>query len=157
MQRISIVLFLLTTVAFAQTTPSLHSRNQPEPRPATPQTQGHSTLPESASGEYVLDDHGSVIQITIEHDHLTGYVTQMDGDAALTLFFDKASIDGKKLSFTTKKVHGLQYEFRGAIVRGEAPDLSSTGYYLLTGELTAGRGTAPAPERVSLKSTPRLP
>ncbi|MGB7190390.1 MAG: hypothetical protein WBD10_09660 [Acidobacteriaceae bacterium] len=159
MGRLLIAAFLLTTAAFAQTAPTLRSRNQPEPQPTTRQTKGFSTLPEEASGEYVLDVHGSIIQITIEHSRLTGYVTRMEGDTALTLFFDKASINGNRLSFTTKTVHGLRYAFRGVITRGEAPELSSTGYYRLTGELTAYRGAAPgpAPAHVSLKSTPRLP
>lgn len=157
MQRILIALFLLTTAALAQTAPALHSRNKPGPQPANRQAKGFSTLPETASGEYVLDDHGSVIQITLEHNRLTGYVTRMEGDTALTLLFDKTSIEGNRLSFTTDTVHGLRYEFRGAIVRGKAPELSSTGYYLLAGELTLDRGTAPALEHVSLKSTPRLP
>lgn len=157
MERVLIALFLLTTAALAQTAPALHSRNKPGPQPANRQTKGFSTLPETASGEYVLDDHGSVIQITLEHNRLTGYVTRMDGDTALTLFFDKTAIEGNRLSFTTNTVHGLHYAFRGVITRGKAPELSSSGYYLLSGELTVNRGAAPAPEHVSLKSTPRLP
>lgn len=157
MERVLIAVFLLTATALAQTTPALHSRSKPEPQTQAREAKGFSTLPESASGEYVLDGHGSVIQITIEHNRLSGYVTRMDGDTALTLFFDKTSIDGNRLSFTTKTVHGLRYKFRGSIVRGEAPDLSSTGYYRLKGELTIDRGTSPVPEHVSLKSTPRLP
>ena len=157
MERVLIALFLLTAAALAQTTPALHSRNKPEPQSTTRQTKGLSTLPETASGEYVLDEQGSVIEITLERSRLTGYVTRMEGDTALTLFFDKTSIDGNRLSFTTKTVHGLRYEFRGVITRGKAPELSSSGYYLLAGELTAYRGAASTPARVSLKSTPRLP
>jgi hypothetical protein len=156
-ERVLIALFLLTTAALAQTTPALHSRNKPEPQPTARQTKGYSTLPEEASGEYVLDEHGSVIEITLERNRLTGYVTRMEGDTALTLFFDKTSIDGSRLFFTTKTVHGLRYEFHGAITRGKVAELSSSGYYLLTGELTAYRGAASAPAHVSLKSTPRLP
>lgn len=157
MGRLLIAAFLFTTVAFAQTAPTLHSRNKPPSQPTTPQTKGYSMLPEEASGEYVLDEHGSVIEITLERNHLTGYVTRMEGDTALTLFFDKNSINGNRLSFTTKTIHGLRYAFRGVITRGEAPELSSTGYYRLTGELTAYRGAVPASAHVSLKSTPRLP
>lgn len=157
MERVIIALFLLTTAALAQTAPALHSRNKSESQPIARQAKGFSTLPETASGEYVLDDHGSVVQITLEHNRLTGYVTKMDGDTALTLFFDKTSIDGNRLSFITNTVHGLRYEFRGVISRGKVPELSSNGYYLLAGELTAYRGAASTLAHVSLKSTPRLP
>ena len=153
MERVLIALFLLATAALAQTTPALHSRDKPEPQPTTRQTKGVSTLPEEASGEYVLDEPGSVIEITLERNRLTGYVTRMEGDTALTLFFDKTSIDGNTLSFTTKTVHGLRYEFHGAITRGKVAELSSSGYYLLRGELTAYRGAAPSPARVSLNDS----
>lgn len=157
MRRILIAVFLLTATAIAQTTPTLHSRDKAEPQTQTPEVKGYSTLPDSASGEYVLDSHGSVVQITIEHNRLTGYVTRMDSETALTLFFDKASIEGNKVTFTTKTVHGLRYEFRGAIVRGDEAEPSLNGYFLLAGKMTMYRGATPEPAQVRLKSTPRLP
>lgn len=127
---------------------------------ATKAVKGFSTLPEEASGEYELDapgsdNSGSVVQITIEHNHLTGYVTKMEQGAALTLLFDHTTIDGSRISFTTKVVHGLRYSFTGEIVRGDAKSASETGFYRMVGEWAADRGGARETRRVSLKSTPR--
>lgn len=159
MGRVLIGALLVTAAAFAQTTPTLHSRNERRQTPQTPQAQeakGISTLPEEASGEYVLDGHGSVVQITIEHGRLSGYVTKMEGRTALTLFFDRSAVNGNRVSFTTKTVHGLWYSFRGRVVRGEAAQPSASGFYRLTGELKTGRGGTSETERVNLKSTPRM-
>lgn len=154
---ILIALLLLAASASAQTTPSLHSRghNNQQESP-TQAAKGVSTLPENASGEFTLDSHGSVIQITIEHDRLDGYITLMQGNNALTLFFDKTSINGKRVTFTTRTVHGLSYSFAGEILRGDVEAPSLNGYYRLAGKLATNRDTTSQTKWVELKSTPRL-
>jgi len=154
---ILIALLLLAPSDSAQTTPALHSRghNNQQETP-TQAAKGISTLPDNASGEFTLDSHGSVIQITIEHDRLTGYVTLMQGNNALTLFFDKTSINGKRVTFTTRTVHGLSYSFAGEVLRGDADAPSLNGYYRLSGKLTTNRDTMSQTKWVELKSTPRL-
>jgi len=154
---ILIALLLLAPSDSAQTTPALHSRghNNQQETP-TQAAKGISTLPDNASGEFTLDSHGSVIQITIEHDRLTGYVTLMQGNNALTLFFDKTSINGKRVTFTTRTVHGLSYSFAGEVLRGYAEAPSLNGYYHLAGKLTATRNGIAETKWVDLKSTPRL-
>ncbi len=148
-------------VAFGQSAPALHQRSEDGLEPQTRAADGVSTLPEEASGEYELDGKGSVVQISIDQNRLTGYMTRMEQGASLTLFFDRTAVDGSRLSFTTRTVHGLRYSFAGTIVRGDAATSSQTGFYRLVGNLTtihaaairdAGRET----QRVSLKSTPRL-
>ena len=154
---ILIALLLLAAPAFAQTTPSLHSRgHNATQEPPTRAATGVSTLPDNASGEFTLDSHGSVIQITIEHNRLDGYITLMQGNNALTLFFDKTSINGKRVTFTTRVVHGLSYAFAGEILRGDAEAPSLNGYYRLSGKLTTNRDTMSQTKWVELKSTPRL-
>jgi len=154
---ILIALLLLAAPAFAQTTPSLHSRGHNATQdPPTRAATGVSTLPDNASGEFTLDSHGSVIQITIEHNRLDGYITLMQGNNALTLFFDKTSINGKRVTFTTRVVHGLSYAFAGEILRGDAEAPSLNGYYRLAGKLTINRDTTPQTKWVELRSTPRL-
>lgn len=155
---ILIATLLLIGPALAQTTPALHSRGHDSRQESPTQaTKGVSTLPDNASGEFILDSHGSVIQITVEHNRLDGYVTLMQQNtAALTLFFDKTSINGKRVTFTTKTVHGLSYSFAGEVLRGDAEAPSLNGYYRLAGKLTTyGNGTAET-KWVELKSTPRL-
>jgi len=154
---ILIALLLLAAPAFAQTTPSLHSRgHNATQEPPTRAATGVSTLPDNASGEFTLDSHGSVIQITIEHNRLDGYITLMQGNNALTLFFDKTSINGKRVTFTTRVVHGLSYAFAGEILRGDAEAPSLNGYYRLAGKLTINHDTTPQTKWVELRSTPRL-
>lgn len=157
MGRMLIAALLLTAGAMAQSTPVLHKRNaEPVPPPQTQAAKGYSTLPADASGEYELDDKGSVVQVTIQDNRLTGYITKMERDAALTLFFDKTSLEGSRISFTTKTVHGLRYEFKGEIVRGGAVSQDRTGFYEMDGELTAYRDQMRERKRVHLKSTPRI-
>lgn len=155
MMRLIIATLLLSAVAGAQTTPVLHSRRENTPEASTRATRAISTIPEDASGEYEMDGKGSVIQITIEHGRLAGYVTKMDHETALTLFFDRTTVDGNRLSFVTKTVHGLHYTFRGTIIRGDAESRSIDGFYRLLGNLTAHSSIGNQTERISLKSTPR--
>jgi hypothetical protein len=168
MRRLLAAALLVTAaVATAQTAPVgqapvLEKRGAGDaPRAAqTHAAEGFSTLPDAASGEYELvpprsEDGGSVVQITIEHNHLTGYVTKMEQGSALTLFFDHTTLEGSRISFTTKVVHGLRYEFAGMIVRGDAQSASETGFFRMVGELTSDRNGARETQRVSLKSTPR--
>jgi hypothetical protein len=100
-----------------------------------------STLPSEASGEYLMGKPGDVIEIILDSNGLTGYIsmigkTDKDKDAALTYFFDDTQLDAQSLSFTTRPVHGVYYSFLGTIVRGPAPTRSKEGYYLLQGTLT---------------------
>ena len=150
-------ILLLSAPAFAQTAPALHSRGHDDQQEApTRAAKGVSTLPDNASGEFTLNSHGSVVQITIEHNRLTGYVTLMQQDTALTLFFDKTSIKGKRVTFTTKTVHGLSYSFAGEVVCGDSEAPALNGYYHLAGRLTTSRNGVAETKWISLKSTPRV-
>jgi hypothetical protein len=149
----------------ATTDPSLHHRTpgQTEQGPAasTPNAKqkGTSTLPELATGEYMLDETGSVVQITIDNGVLDGYISKvLDGQTtALTYFFDRTTIDGNHLTFTTKEVHGIWYSFDGDIVRGDVPSKQETGFYRLKGTwvLHVVADKSQSTSRVSFKSTPR--
>ena len=155
----AVVLLSVIPVALAQTAPVLRQRGDGEQGPQTRAAKGVSTLPDEASGEYELDErgpeHGLVVQITIEQSRLTGYVTKMEQGTALTLFFDHTTIDGNRVTFTTKTVHGLRYAFAGTIVRGDAETASEAGFYRLAGEWTAYHDGVRETEQVRLKSTPR--
>lgn len=155
MRLLAVVLLGVIPVAWAQTVPVLRQRGDGEQGPQTRAAKGFSTLPDGASGEYELDERGSVVQITIEQNRLTGYVTKMEQGTALTLFFDHTTLDRNRVTFTTKTVHGLRYAFAGTIVRGDAATASETGFYQLAGEWTAYHDGVRKTERVKLKSTPR--
>ncbi len=156
--------FVPATLAQTATDPALHHRGdtpaQGKTSTASGKQRGTSTLPASASGEYMLDETGSVVQITIENGRLDGYISKLlDGQtSSLTYFFDRTTINGDRLTFTTKQIHGVWYSFDGMIKRGDASrDRQEDGYYRLKGtwvthdEVQKSQSTS----MVSLKSTPR--
>jgi hypothetical protein len=158
MRRVALTIIFNTAFlfpAFAATAPVLHQRCEAD-QPSQATAKGFSSLPEEASGEYVLDRAGSVIQITIEQNRLTGYVTKMAHGTALTLFFDRTTLAGNHLSFTTKTVHGLRYSFIGTIVRVDASSAAQSGFYRLAGGWTTYRNDGRETVKVNLLSTPRL-
>lgn len=140
----------------AQTDPELRHRGESGQSAQTLAAKGVSTIPEQALGEYALDENGSMVQITIEHNRLSGYVTKMDGGTALTRFFDHTTVNGNRLTFDTKTVHGMKYSFAGSIVRGDTETAAESGFYRLAGDWTTYRGGERNTVHVSLKSTPRM-
>ncbi len=137
----------------ADATPRLHQRTEPTygdvRSPVNPQVP--STLPSDASGEYKLGKPGDVIEIILDANGLTGYISMigqavfgetaagksaMNKEVPLTYFFDQTELDAKSLAFNTKPVHGQFYSFQGTIVRGPATTKEKDGYYLLQGTLT---------------------
>jgi hypothetical protein len=145
-----------------QTAPSLKQRgasaSQRETAPApTDYAKGYSTLPDNASGEYELDDNGSVVQITVEDNRLSGYVTNMDEGSAQTLLFQRTTIQGDRLTFTTQTVHGVSYGFTGIVTRGDEQSPAKPGYFRLAGDWTEYHDGGQQTKSVRLKSTPRLP
>ncbi|HTY82649.1 MAG TPA: hypothetical protein VMB19_00445 [Silvibacterium sp.] len=162
----AVVLLLGSAACFAQetTSPELHHRTPGAADPASPgvpsgKQRGTSTLPDSASGEYMLDETGSVVQITVDNGVLDGYISKVvEGQTtALTYFFDRTTIDGNHLTFTTRHVHGIWYSFDGDIVRGDVPTKQENGFYRLKGAwvMHADAGQTQSTSRVSFKSTPR--
>jgi hypothetical protein len=142
-----------------QLDPSLHRRSDTAPQtkpPVVAKLSGISSLPPDASGEYMIDEEGSVVQITIEDNRLTGYITKLvERESTLTFFFDQTTLGGKQIRFTTKQVHGMWYSFDGVIMRGEAASEAETGFYLLRGTLVLHSGNQQETMNVSYRSTPR--
>ena len=125
--------------------PALHRRTDPD---AAPLEQGRqpssgqqpSTLPDDVSGSYEFGHINESIEIDIERNRLTGYISRLgdaetDSNTPLTFFFDHASVDGSQLEFQTHVVHGVWYSFRGTVVRGDGKVRSDEGYYVLHGVL----------------------
>lgn len=118
-----------------------------------------STLPQDASGEYLLgNDPGEVIQISLQGEDLGGYISrrgdaESDQGTPLTFFFAHATLDGARLGFATHRIHGVWYSFEGTIARGSVKSRAEDGYYLLEGTLMRYDVTAGRSERrtVSLK------
>ncbi|MGC2323461.1 MAG: hypothetical protein WA463_12595 [Terriglobales bacterium] len=95
------------------------------------------------SGMYSFLQEGEFVQINLEEGtRLTGFISRYsDGEKALFVdhFFDKAEFHGHDLSFTTRKVHGVWFEFKGAVSRGPGKTRDAEAYYVINGTLTQYR------------------
>ena len=103
-------------------------------------TAEQKTFGDEITGMYSFLREGEFVQITVEDGKLSGFVSRYgdrdsDRDAFLDQFFSKGSLDGRKISFTTKSVHGTWYEFSGDIGRGEAKTPDKEGYWVIRGTL----------------------
>jgi len=118
---------------------------------ATSPTQG-----ENYSGMYTFLQEGEFVQITVEDaGRVTGFVSrygdsESDRGTFLDQFFKEGKLEGQKLSFATKTVHGVWFEFKGAVDRGTGKAPNDEGYHVLKGTLTEFR--TDANQKVSSKS-----
>jgi hypothetical protein len=108
---------------------------------------GSKTAPATAaaddySGMYSFLREGEFVQVTVEDaGHVTGFVSRYgsadsDKGAFLDHFFKQGKLEGKKLTFTTEVVHGVSFDFKGTVGRGDGKAPGDEGYYILTGTLT---------------------
>lgn len=129
------ILLLLAISAFA-----LASDDKPTPRP--PEMQAPSPAPaEDISGMYSFLKEGEFVQITIEEDRVTGYISRLgdresDRGTFLDQFFTSASVHDHAVAFSTQPIHGVWFEFKGRFGRGPAKNKAQDGYYVLRGTLT---------------------
>lgn len=101
---------------------------------------------------YSFLNEGEFLQINLEGDAVSGYVSRMgdqesDRGVFLDHFFSKASIQDHEVTFTTQKVHSVWFEFKGRFDRGGGKSKNDDGYYVLRGTLTefvSGAGPTPA-------------
>ena len=149
--KASAVLLLLSSFLSAQNTAQSPVPNKPA---------------EDYSGMYAFLRDGEFVQVTVEDaGPVTGFVSrygdlESDRGAFLDQFFKKAKLDGKSLSFTTDTVHGIWYEFKGTIERGEGKNAGDEAYYVLKGTLLqyttdANKKTLAKSREVSFKSFPQ--
>ena len=92
------------------------------------------------SGSYTFLREGEFVQLTVEDGKLSGYLSRF-GDADsdkgefIDQFFDKTSLEGNRLSFNTKTVHGVWYEFSGVIAIAPGKKPGEEGYRVIRGKL----------------------
>jgi hypothetical protein len=130
-RNIFIVVLVLTLACAAQKTGKNHA----------PEKQVPSAAAEDITGVYSFLKEGEFVQIILDQNRMSGYVSregelESDRGEFLDQFFSKAEIRGHNLSFTTKPVHGVWFEFQGNFERGPARSKAEDGYYLLRGTLT---------------------
>ena len=102
----------------------------------------HSALPGAGySGMYGFLKDGEFVQVTVEEQgRITGFISrygdsESDRGVFLEHYFKSGKLDGNQLSFTTEAVHGVSYEFRGTVERGEGKNAGDEAYYVLKGTL----------------------
>jgi len=129
-------------------------------------TAAPATPAENYSGMYTFLQDGEFVQISQEDDgSITGFVSrygdgESDRGAFLDQFFKTGKLEGRKLSFVTRPVHGVWYQFTGTVSRGEGKTPSDEGYYVLKGTLIqnlsdVNKKTSAKMRAVVFKSFPR--
>ena len=127
---------VLSATAGSASQKSNKKRGKP-PAPSAAEDRGDK---DEISGMYTFLREGEFVQITVEDGKLSGFVSrygdrESDRDAFLDQFFSKASLVQRKISFTTKPVHGTWFEFAGEVSRGEAKTPDKEGYWIISGTL----------------------
>ena len=118
------------------------------------------------SGMYSFLRDGEFVQVTVEDQgRVTGFVsrygdTESDRGVFLDHFFKSGKLDGNQLAFTTETVHGVSFQFRGTVERGEGKNRDDEAYYLLKGTLVENntdeaKKTTSRLSEVTLKSFPQ--
>ena len=118
------------------------------------------------SGMYSFLRDGEFVQITVEDEgNVTGFISRFgdsesDRGAFLDHFFKQGKLDRQKLTFATKPIHGIWFEFRGTVERGEGKKAGDEAFYVLKGTLTENttdeaKKTTSRSREVELKSFPQ--
>jgi len=106
------------------------------------QTQPQKTAApaEDYSGMYSFLQEGEFVQISVEEgNRLTGFISRYsDSEKAIFVdhLFDKAELHDRDLRFSTRKVHGVWFEFKGTVSRGPGKTRDAEAYYVIKGTLT---------------------
>ena len=155
--RVSISIFIFIFVfvgagvvlTFSSSSRALSQDSQPAPKstgqssaPSSPAPTKDTKAGANYSGMYSFLKEGEFVQLTVEDGtQLTGFVSrygdgESDRGAFLDQFFKTGKLEGNKVSFTTETVHGVWFEFKGTVERGEGKNPGDEGYYVLKGTLT---------------------
>ena len=149
-----LTLVTIATACYAQGGLATRGQNKASQDDAANATVPHAA--EDISGMYSFLKEGEFLQITLEKSAVTGYISRMgdsdsDNGVFLDQFFAKADVQGHDVSFTTRALHGVWFEFKGKFDRGPGKNKGDDAYYVLKGTLkemtTAGDKTVTARSR----------
>lgn len=116
------------------------SEKKPPEQTSAPQAETRTEPPYSGMYSFLKD--GEFVQVTVEDEgRVTGFISRFgDGEsdkgAFLDQFFKTAKLDGNKLTFTTEIVHGISFDFRGTVERGDGQKAGDDSYCVIKGTLT---------------------
>jgi hypothetical protein len=153
--RNSTVFFITLLLNFLPNAAVLSAQSAPNP----------AASEQDYSGMYAFLQDGEFVQLTLDQGQVTGLISRY-GDATgdkrefVDNFFKEGRLEGNKLTFTTKPVQNVWFEFQGTVGRGDAQNPGDEGYYVLKGKLTqyvtdASKKTTAKAQEVSLKSFPK--
>lgn len=149
--RISFICVFVVAIAFscaaakAVSTPDVRQQTKPADQPAQANSAPANKEAKDGrqySGMYTFLKEGEFVQVTVEDDgHVTGFVSrygdgESDKGAFLDQFFKSAKLEDNRLSFTTDIVHGVFFDFKGTVERGEGKNPGDEAYFVLKGTLT---------------------
>jgi hypothetical protein len=106
------------------------------------QANARAPKPDDVSGMYTFLREGEFVEVDVEPDgRVTGFISRYgerdsDRGAFLDHMFTKGSMQGNKLGFTTRSVHGVAFEFKGTVDRGEGKAPGAEAYHVIKGTLT---------------------
>jgi len=105
------------------------------------------------SGMYSFLKEGEYVQLTYDDGQLSGYISrfgdgQSDRGQFIDQFFSKASLNGDHVTFVTKTIHGVWYEFDGTVSAQSGKQPNQEGYRLLKGTLKEHVGDAKGADSV---------
>ena len=148
MKNFVVLLLFVSSLALSQ---------QPAPKP-------DPTARPDVSGMYAFLKEGEFVEVDVDSERVTGFIsriadTDSDRGAVLDHMFTKGSFDGKNLAFSTRELHGVSYEFKGTVGRGDGKQPGSEGYWVIKGTLTentfdANKKPSARSREVELKSLP---
>jgi len=118
------------------------------------QQAGRASNPaDDPSGMYSFLKEGEYVQLTYDDGELSGYISRFgdspsDRGQFIDQFFSKASLKGEHVTFATKTIHGVWYEFDGAVSTQPGKQANQEGYRLLKGTLKEHVGDAKGADSV---------
>jgi len=144
MRKLLLLFVFVVSLAFGALSVCGELRAQ-EAKPAG--DAGAKPVPDAKSGQgysgmYMFLKEGEFVQVTVEEGgHVTGFISrygdgESDKGAFLDQFFKSGKLEGNKLSFTTEVVHGVAFDFKGTVERGEGKNPGDEAYFVLKGTLT---------------------
>jgi hypothetical protein len=106
----------------------------------TDQPAGSNDKANDPSGMYSFLKEGEYVQLTLEDGELSGFISRFgdsDSDRGqfIDQFFSKGSLQGEHVTFATKMVHAIWYEFDGSIQVQPGRQPGQEGYRILKGTL----------------------
>ncbi len=119
------------------------------------------------TGLYGFLHEGEFLQIEVTDGKVTGLVSRFkeedpESGEFVDQYLEQGTLDGAHLSFKTKTMGGIWFEFSGEVERGSAKSAGDEGYWILRGSIVEHRSAADGKvsdkvHNVALKSFPQDP